>query len=316
MPEQLFVSYRFARTALELELHDLYIDGQRLERRIDSGKRNVALHGIEGWTEASVEIRASIEPDRLLELLPPGEHETPHCDALLVVRCDATRWRHSWRLNPAPGGCEWTGWLALPRGQVHGSATASVFLVRNSDRTNAAKHFAARRHLRLASSHEWRFVCDQGASASNEFIAVMWEDFASSPAPRRRLFVSSVYDLETSGEIPVLYLNSGLPGLQTLMSSSAPHGPVAAARDLVCDLVAQGTWLVLAAAAGLGSDSPPASAGWRRAIAGALQLRIAERARSFAGSTDAELLLSAVQAEVPLDRSIAALANALATQDG
>ncbi|MDQ3264001.1 MAG: hypothetical protein M3Y59_10100 [Myxococcota bacterium] len=83
--------------------------------------------------------------------------------------------------------------------------------------------------------------------SAGKYLRIRWEDFAKSELGVLQQNDHQIYFLEIEGEGggPILWLNSGVEDLQTVLDSKASSGPRAATRNALFDSIAQPVWLAL-----------------------------------------------------------------------
>lgn len=317
MAEKLFFPYRFLDHAIHVDVTAVYVDGHLTDRVVDTGARTVVLRGVQDWSEAVFRIRATLSPDRLARLFPEDEREAPPCRMMLVVHCDATRWRDGVTLYPTRNPGEWEGSIAVRRGGVRGAILAKAILVRAEDRKGVAPSFGVTANIRLADSAEWRFSFDRQATPPGGFMNTMWDNFSTSKSLKRRSHASLLYylDLEEDESGPILYLNEGIEGLKEVLSNEATRGKAAAVRDIVFSAIAQSVWLAMTTESLLaveqGADEPPKQ--WQRQVIATFKplLGSIDAVQAIRNSEEVtgliESLATAVQTHEPLRSSVVKL---------
>ncbi len=240
-----FFPYPYEGETLSLEVGRVWIDGRERKGFSDPERRLVSLHELPGWREGSLEVSCRPPPGLAQRTLPANEWEAPGWRCDVIGLCGPTRWRLPFRLDGPPEG-PWTGKVHLRRDALQGVARLTAQLTRARDTTRRGP-FASRMGAKLASAPDWQLRIDDPRMSAGKYLRIRWEDFAKSELGVLQQNDHQIYFLEIEGEGggPILWLNSGVEDLQTVLDSKASSGPRAATRNALFDSIAQPVWLAL-----------------------------------------------------------------------
>ena len=188
----------------------------------------------------------SVTDDVFDRVLPPPERADPPVDVRLVYAGRESRRRASVSL---PGDGIHEGVLSLERQEWRGAVEIRAILVRTRAASQAYPGFAADRGAVLAWSGTRRVLFDEQRQPPGDQLEVRWENFAGSANPARRRSASSIFALETGGERPVVFLNSGIPRAVDVLGSASTHGTKARIRDATNYMIVHQVWSSLVASA-------------------------------------------------------------------
>ncbi|MGW3266568.1 hypothetical protein [Streptomyces sp. NPDC001056] len=236
------------------------VDGKPLPyRHVSASERVVALHqsGRAQWEEAVLELRASLPEDELRD----GPWQDVVCLAALTEK--ATNARSTTRLRRAADGTV-TGSITLSRTSHLRRATLSLLVVATVEGVPG----------RLVGSLEddWYIDLAEATPVRQREIETVEVDFRDGPHEWLRPYKESAWIVETSGDIPRVYLNtSAVEGLVEILHGSGGSPAEHAVRDMAASQIAQDVWTAMfhTAAGNLDADedgTPVMPTGWREAV--------------------------------------------------
>jgi hypothetical protein len=235
-----FYPYRTAagQVAFEMDL----ADGLVLRRTGDG-----SIVAYEEEPEA-VTIMASVcvTDDVFDTVLPPAERDDPPVDIRLVYASRESRRRSSLSL---PGDGIHEGVLTLEREDWRGVVEIRAILVRTRTGPGSTPGFATDHGSLLAWSEPRRVLFDEPQQPPGDQLEVRWENFAESTNPWRRRNAASIFALDTGGERPTVFLNSGIPRAVDILGSAGSHGRKARIRDATNYMIVHQVWSSLLATA-------------------------------------------------------------------
>lgn len=223
-----FLPYAHARNASTLSIDRVIGD----EATPDRTRHLVELDQSE-WTQ--VELHCSVtEPP--VEVFPDDERENPPAQALVVIRCEATRSRFSVRCD-AQGKAQ----VSLQRANVWGTVELRPVWVRTRARPPATG-FAHELGARVAEGRAWSVRVDRQRDAAGRFLDTRWQKFSDDAELVRHR--DTLFRLQI-GDQPVLWINADHEDVRRVLDDRGTRGPRARTRDAVFDLVAQSVWTQL-----------------------------------------------------------------------
>lgn len=175
-----------------------------------------------------------------IDLVAHSPEETPNgVDTLLgyaLVSCTSTNTRIPFGLQSDPESSpRAAGRIELERELLRDTATLTVQIVANHNG----------RQRVVASSIPWTIVLrrfEPPAKSGRPPITQVWTDFAAVDAPSvARKNAQAYAALDADADTPVLYLNSGVPGLQALLMSETAKLERRRLRDLIGSQIARYT---------------------------------------------------------------------------
>jgi hypothetical protein len=221
MPRFAWPTYR---EQWDCHVSSFVLDGQDAADYIDSDYLRLNLPE-KIWSTAEVVLTASTA-----ENVPTGlGDQTAH----VLVACSATQLRRSFPMTQLPDGNGFQTQLSIPRTAVTQKATISVDIV--------AK-FGDRRRL-VGRAVDWTLAVEVGEaprSAGAPPLRSTWIDFANDDAPpeaRRNPTGYCCVDITKSP--PLLYLNSGIDGFQSLIMADNAKTERRRHRDMLGATVAR-----------------------------------------------------------------------------
>lgn len=205
-----------------LAISDVILDGSRL-LATDPDSYRLELHDPD-WNSVSFHVKAVTTesvPDELGGLT-----------GYALLTCHSTNTRIPFALRPESGSEQpnetvMSGEILLDRFVLNEVANLAVEIT--------ATH--AGRARVVGRSHPWTLALTEGSTPSRSGIppiGQVWTDFTApdAPAPVRRTPHAKAM-LELSGEKPTLYLNSGIPGFQTILTADNAKLERRRIRDLL-----------------------------------------------------------------------------------
>lgn len=227
-----FYPYRTAAEQIRLE-----IDSQGTDIRKGG---DGSLLAYEDGTEV-VNVRLSIAiPDSVFEkVVAPAERAAPPLDVQVVYRGTESRKRGALSV---PGDGIHEGTLTLLRREWRGTVEVQAILVRTEDGDGLPDGFASARGALLAWSQPRRVLFDEPPQPPGGQLRVQWEDFGRSNSRWRRDHAGDLFSLDTTGDLPVVFLNSGISQAYTVLQSSGTRGPRARIRDATYSMIVHQVW--------------------------------------------------------------------------
>jgi hypothetical protein len=178
------------------------LDGREANECIDTDY--LQLNGTErAWGTAEFSLSATTN-----ELMPSGlTAQSAH----VLIACTATQLRRACPMTPLPGGNGFEAKISLPRTVLAQKAAIAVEII---------AQFEDRRRA-VGAAVDWTLIIDAGEasrpSGSLPLIST-WIDFGGGEAPSeaRRNPMGYCY-IDSTKSPPLLYLNSGIDGFQSLI---------------------------------------------------------------------------------------------------
>ncbi|PXW31279.1 UNVERIFIED_CONTAM: hypothetical protein DES50_10545 [Williamsia faeni] len=182
----------------------------------------------EDWKTATIEVVAHTN-----ESIPNGVNMLA---GYALISCTSTNTRIPFGLAlDSDTKTRVSGLIELERALLRDTATLTVEIVANHNGRNRV----------VASSVPWTIVLrrfEVPPKSGRPPIAQVWADFSASDAPPvARKNTQSYAALDAGSDTPVLYLNSGLPGLQALLMSENAKLEKRRLRDLIGSQIARYT---------------------------------------------------------------------------
>lgn len=198
-------------------------------------------------TEA-IDIRISIAiPDSVFErVIAPVESADPPLDVQVVYRSTESRKRSA--LSVSGDGIH-EGTLTLRRRDWRGAVEIQAILVRTRDGDGLPGGFASARGSLLAWSPPRSVLFDEPPQPPGGQLRVQWEDFGRSPSRWRREHADDLFALDTTGDLPVVFLNSRISQAYAILQSPGTRGPRARIRDATYSMIVHQVWSSLLAIA-------------------------------------------------------------------
>ncbi len=177
------------------------------------------------WSTAAIELSAITG-----EALPAG---LSGLKAHVLVACPSTQLRRVYQMLPNSGGDGFDAQISIPRSAVTQKASLTVELV--------ATH--GERQRLVGAGVEWTLIVDPGEAprpAGTPPIRNAWVDFSSDDAPPdARCSPTGYCYLDINESPPLLYLNSGIDGFETLIKAENAKTERRRHRDLLGAMIAR-----------------------------------------------------------------------------
>ncbi|WP_328953853.1 hypothetical protein [Kitasatospora purpeofusca] len=234
------------------------IDGRDLPLSYVSEREHVvALHQIDrdDWREGVLELEVTAPGDELAD----GPWAAVTCVAVLTE--GATNARTVTRLERSRTDRKWRGEVVVRRSSHVARATLQVSLVGSYDGVDG--------RVIGTADEPWFVDLLARTPIRRREIEIRQEDFRDGPHEWLHPFRDSPWLVETTGDLPVVYLNKSFEGLTELLNT--PRGPLEkATAGLVAAQVAGEAWTAMFHAAlgdvELDEDGTPGFPdGWREA---------------------------------------------------
>ncbi|MFI5973856.1 hypothetical protein [Streptomyces sp. NPDC051452] len=236
------------------------VDGKPLPyTHVSAAERVVALHqtGRARWEEATLEVRAALPEAELRD----GPWQDVAC--LAVVTEKATNARTTAHLRRMPDGSA-TGSITLPRAAHLRRATLSLLVVAGVEGIPG--------RLVGSSEEDWYVDLEEATPVRQREIEIVETDFRDGPHPWLRPFKDAPWIVETSGDMPTVYLNTtAVEGLVEVLRGRGGSPSERIVREVTASQIAQDAWTAMfhTAAADLDQDedgTPVMPTGWRDAV--------------------------------------------------
>ncbi|WP_157556352.1 hypothetical protein [Herbidospora yilanensis] len=237
--------------ALALEVEAVRLDDVSLPyEMISSSNRTVALHHLRhaDWCTA----RMNVTVRGPAAELNAGPWRSMSCVVSLTER--RTNTHTTTRLPMTSELGAWSGQIELHRDDHVGKAELTATLVATVDGV-------AGREIAGTDDH-WTIDLHAHIPVKRDDLVTRWVDFNDEAHPWLRVYRTDPWVVDTSGDTPTLYLNSGFEGLRLLLESRAPADRPA--KEALAGRIAMDTWNVLFDAAAQGVRDWPG--GWRETV--------------------------------------------------
>lgn len=212
------------RDRWDCQVTEFALDGERHGDAIDSDYlRLKASERV--WSAADIALSATTD-----EPLPAG---LAGLTAHVLLACPTTQLRRAYPMVAHPDGSRFDAQISIPRSAVTQKASLLVELV--------ATH--GERQRIVGAGVEWTLIVDPGEAprpAGAPPISSAWLDFTSDDAPpeARRSPTGYCY-LDINEAPPLLYLNSGIDGFETLIKAENAKLERRRHRDLMGAMIAR-----------------------------------------------------------------------------
>ncbi|AIR98589.1 hypothetical protein [Streptomyces glaucescens] len=236
------------------------IDGKPLPyTKVSPSERVVALHesGRAGWEEAVLDLDARLPEEELRN----GPWQDVTCLAVLTEK--ATNSRTTVRLAAGPGESR-RGSITLSRVSHLRRATLSVLVVATVDGVAG--------RLIGATEQDWYIDLQEATPVRQRDVEVVEEDFRDGPLTWLRQFQDAPWVVETSDDMPRVYLNkTSIQGLLGVLHGRGGSPAERVIRELAASQTAQEAWSAMfhTAISNLDVDddgTPVMPTGWREAV--------------------------------------------------
>jgi len=254
------VSYPTLIGEVDLDVLSVAIDGQDLHySRVSKPERTVALHEVDRahWESARLTLNATV-PVRELD-----EGAWTNVSCLAVVTEKVTNARTTAVLTRGSHGT-WLGSVDLCHARHVRRASLSLTVVAEIDGVGG----------RVIGGTEQAWFIDLTASkpVRQRDVDIVEEDFRDGPLAWLEAFKESAWIVDTSAEIPRVYLNTtAVEGLVELLNASAGSGEEKLLREMAASQIAQDAWTAMfhSAVSNLDKDedgTPLLPGGWRDSV--------------------------------------------------
>ncbi|MEQ0559449.1 hypothetical protein ABJI51_10245 [Amycolatopsis sp. NEAU-NG30] len=245
---------------VDFEIASVDVDGRDLPyARISKTERVVALHssGRDEWDSARLRIKATLPAPEIDE----GPWSDVSCLAILTE--SATNARSTSRLTRGPGGT-WQGTIDLVHVHHRTRATLALTVVAEVDGVPG--------RIIGSSEKDWYVDLKALTPRREEVVKIEQRDFREGPEEWLRPFKDSSWIVETSGDLPTVYLNTtAVEGLTDILDGKGGSPAEKTLRDLTSSQIAQGVWTAMfhASIGELDVDDegmPILPGGWRESV--------------------------------------------------
>ncbi|MEU6179575.1 hypothetical protein [Streptomyces coeruleorubidus] len=242
------------------EVVSVSIDGKPLPyTNVSATERVVALHqsGRADWEEATLDLRATLPESELGD----GPWQDVICLATLTEK--VTNARTSARLHPAFDGSR-AGSITLSRALHLRRATLSLLLIATVDGVAG--------RLVGSAEQDWYVDLQEATPVRQREIEIVEIDFRDGPHEGLRPYKDSSWIVETSGDMPIVYLNTtAVEGLMEVLGSRGGGPTERVLREMTASQVAQDAWTAMfhTAVSDLDTDedgTPVMPTGWRESV--------------------------------------------------
>jgi hypothetical protein len=242
------------------EVVSVSVDGKPLPyTNVSATERVVALHqsGRVGWEEATLDLRATLPETELSD----GPWQDVICLATLTEK--ATNARTTALLHPASDGSR-TGSITLSRALHLRRATLSLLVIATVDGVAG--------RLVGSAEQDWYVDLQEATPVRQREIEIVEIDFRDGPHEGLRPYKDSSWIVETSGDMPVVYLNTtAVEGLMEVLGSRGGSPTEKILREMTASQVAQDAWTAMfhTAVSDLDTDddgTPVMPSGWRESV--------------------------------------------------
>jgi hypothetical protein len=242
---------------VDLEVTAVSVDGLDLPyARISRPERTVALGGAgrADWETAVLRLQATVPEEELLE----PKWSDPSCVAILTEA--QTNTRTTAILRRASTGV-WAGSLDLVAANHVSRARLSLAVVGTVDGIGG--------RVIGSTERDWYIDLRSQRPIRQHDIQIVEEDFADGPQEWLRPFRDAPWLVDTGGDVPTVYLNTGaVEGLRTILSGTGGSPAEKMLRELTISQIAQSAWsgMFQTATEGLETDedgTPMMPGGWR-----------------------------------------------------
>ncbi len=234
-----FYPYRTAADEIRLEIDP---EGADLPRGSDG---SILAFADDGET-VGVHISIAIPDSVFDKVVAPAERGNPPLDLQLLYQSVESRKRCVLSL---PGDGVHEGRLILRRRDWRGAVEMRAVLVRTADVDHGLAGYAGARGSLVAWSAPRRVVFDEPLQPPGGQLRVRWEKFSTSPSRWRREHADNLFALDTTGDLPVVFLNSAVSQAYPVLQSSGTRGRRARIRDATYSMIVHQVWSSLLAIA-------------------------------------------------------------------
>ncbi|WP_137989121.1 hypothetical protein [Streptomyces vilmorinianum] len=226
---------------------------------VSKSERTVALHqsGRENWEYCTIRLQASLPEAEIAD----GEWTDLVCLAALTEK--ATNARTTARLRRSADGV-WSGTIDLYRNRHLNRATLGLSVV--------ATVGGVEGRVIGTTEQDWYLDLKGATPVRQREIEIVEVDFREGPEEWLRPYKDSPWIVETTGDVPTVYLNSGsVDGLIEMLGGSGGTPAEKLLRDMTSSQIAQDAWTAMfhTAVSDLDADedgTPVMPTGWREAV--------------------------------------------------
>ncbi|UGQ13481.1 hypothetical protein LO772_07705 [Yinghuangia sp. ASG 101] len=243
---------------VEVEITRVRIDARPLDyTKIAASQRTVALDdaGRDDWREAVLDVRAVLPEEEIAY----GPWSELVCAAVLEE--STTNTRTVQRLTKDRGSGAWQGSVRLRRSRHRSRATLGVRVVAAVD--------GVRGRMIGRSDTDWVLDLQSRIPVRAKEIRIVETDFRDGPYAWLRSLKEAPWFVDTSGDMPTVYLNQAVEGLTALLRGTSAVEKATAA--LVNAQIVGDVWETMfhAAVSDIESDEvgrPQMPTGWRESV--------------------------------------------------
>ena len=264
--QQRFLPYRFQEHGLQARVERCTFDRALPAGIAPDVERHLLDLSAQRFESATIELAVTLPTAILTEVVPPAERDAIPARILALVQCHSSRLRVAHVFAPGPTtAATYTGSIQLERDDIAGAVEITFMLVRTERFAATDEGYGVAVGSRLASSRPWEIRFDANIAPRGDYLDVREEDFREAGAAR---FASpdAMYQLDTDGETPILWLNSKHKRITSVLRSAASVGRVARTRDVAFDRISVSVWIRLFLHAARDVVRGDESATWKTAV--------------------------------------------------
>ncbi|MEU1860790.1 hypothetical protein [Streptomyces gardneri] len=246
---------------IELDVLAITVDGTSPlpYSHVSKPERTVALHqsGRERWEYCTLRLQATLPEEEISQ----GEWTDLVCLAVLTEK--ATNARTTARLKRSIDGV-WSGSIDLHRHRHLSRAVLGLTVVATVDGVDG--------RAIGTTEQDWYLDLKAAVPVRQREIEIVQADFRAGPEEWLRPYKDSPWIVETGGDVPTVYLNTGsVDGLIELLGATGGGPAEKLLRDMASSQIAQDAWTAMfhTAIADLDIDedgTPVMPTGWREAV--------------------------------------------------
>ncbi|MFJ9915223.1 hypothetical protein [Actinacidiphila glaucinigra] len=245
---------------VELDVVSVAVDGSELPySKISRSERTVALHraGREHWDRATLRLKATLPEQELVE----GRWNDVVCLAVLTEKATNSRTTARLTRDPANG---WLGTIELHRAAHLRRAALGIVVV------GTVGGVAGR--VLGSTEEDWYVDLKVSTPIRQREIEIVEIDFREGPLDWLKSFKESSWVVETTGDVPTVYLNTaGVEGLMEVLAGTGGSPAEKVLRDMTAGQIAQDCWTAMfhTAVSDLDLDedgTPLMPTGWRESV--------------------------------------------------
>ncbi|MFE6098422.1 hypothetical protein ACFVQ4_00440 [Streptomyces laurentii] len=246
---------------IDLDVVEISVDGMAAlpYSHVSRTERTVALHqaGRENWEYCTLRLQANL-PEAEID---DGAWKDLVCLAALTEK--ATNARTTARLKRSVDGV-WRGTMDLHRSRHLNRAALSLTAVATVDGVPG--------RVIGTTDRDWYLDLKSAVPVRQREIEIIRKDFREGPDEWLRPYKDSTWIVETTGDVPTVYLNTAsVDGLVDLLYGSGGGPAEKLLRELTAGYIAQDAWTAMfhTAVSGLDADedgTPVMPTGWREPV--------------------------------------------------